>query len=76
MKITLKALPKFYKTSPNVVKAFDKMRFEILDKLEEDPIKREPLIELARKELDWEPKVSLSDRLDITRNYFQEMLLK
>jgi hypothetical protein len=36
MKITLKALPKFYKTSPNVVKAFDKMRFEILDNLDED----------------------------------------
>ena len=33
-------------------------------------------IELAKKELDWEPKISLVDGLDITRNYFKEMLFK
>jgi hypothetical protein len=35
MKITLKKLPEFYKTSPKIVGAFDKMRFEI-DRVDSD----------------------------------------
>ena len=57
-------------------KAGKELNFRFLDKLEDDPIKRKPLIDLAIKELDWEPKISLIDGLDITRNYFQKMLLK
>ena len=57
-------------------KAGKELNLTFLDKLEDDPIKRKPLIDLAIKELDWEPKISLIDGLDITRNYFQKMLLK
>ncbi len=59
-----------------ISKSGKELNLRFLDKLEDDPIKRKPLIELAIKELDWEPKISLIEGLDITRNYFQEMLLK
>lgn len=37
----------------------------------DDPIKRKPSIELAKKELNWQPKVNISDGLDQTINYFK-----
>ena len=40
----------------------------------DDPIKRKPDISVAKKNLNWEPKISLSDGLDITINYFKENL--
>ncbi len=59
-----------------ISKAGKELNLRFLDKLEDDPIKRKPLIDLAIKELDWEPQIPLIDGLDITRDYFQKMLLK
>ena len=40
----------------------------------DDPIQRQPVIDLARRELDWEPVVSLDQGLDATIAYFREVL--
>jgi UDP-glucuronate decarboxylase len=39
----------------------------------DDPTQRKPNIELAKKELDWEPKVKLRDGLEKTIAYFKEL---
>ena len=41
----------------------------------DDPTRRKPLIELARTELDWEPKVKLVDGLEKTIEYFCHLSL-
>ena len=41
---------------------------------EDDPIQRKPVIELARRELNWEPKVSLDEGLSRTIKYFQKLI--
>jgi len=41
---------------------------------EDDPLQRQPVITLAKKELNWEPKVSLEDGLIKTILYFKEAL--
>ena len=41
---------------------------------QDDPVRRRPSIDLARKTYDWEPKISLKDGLEKTINYFQEFL--
>tara|TARA_Y100001978_G_C23698187_1_gene438954 strand:+ start:2079 stop:3023 length:945 start_codon:yes stop_codon:yes gene_type:complete len=38
----------------------------------DDPLQRKPCIELATKQLGWEPKVSLPEGLDITINFFKD----
>jgi UDP-glucuronate decarboxylase len=40
----------------------------------DDPTQRKPDISLAKKVLDWEPKVSLSEGLDRTIPYFSEII--
>lgn len=40
---------------------------------EDDPRQRKPDITLAKKELDWEPKVKLQDGLQATIRYFQSV---
>ena len=40
----------------------------------DDPLQRQPVIDLARRELDWEPVVSLDQGLDATIAYFREVL--
>lgn len=42
----------------------------------DDPSRRQPDITLAKKILDWEPKVGLKDGLKITIEYFKRILLK
>ncbi|KGG16322.1 dTDP-glucose 4,6-dehydratase [Prochlorococcus sp. MIT 0602] len=42
---------------------------------EEDPLQRQPIISLAKKELDWEPLISIDDGLDRTINYFKSQLM-
>ena len=42
---------------------------------QDDPMQRKPTIDLARKELDWEPKVQLKEGLVETIKYF-DMVLK
>jgi UDP-glucuronate decarboxylase len=40
----------------------------------DDPKQRQPDITLARKELDWEPAISLDQGLDATISYFRSLL--
>ena len=42
----------------------------------DDPLQRQPDISLAKKELGWEPKVSLEEGLKKTIEYFREILSK
>ena len=41
---------------------------------QDDPLQRKPVIELAKKELDWEPKVPLKEGLVKTISYFDSIL--
>lgn len=41
---------------------------------EDDPIQRQPNIDLAKKELKWEPKIQLDEGLKKTINYFERLL--
>ncbi|MGY6523204.1 MAG: UDP-glucuronic acid decarboxylase family protein [Mongoliitalea sp.] len=41
---------------------------------QDDPMQRQPVIDLAKKELDWEPKVKLEDGLKKTIAYFESIL--
>ena len=41
---------------------------------QDDPLQRKPLIELARRELGWEPQVGISEGLTQTIEYFRSML--
>ncbi len=40
----------------------------------DDPLQRQPVIDLALQELAWQPQVSLSDGLEPTIAYFRELL--
>ena len=40
----------------------------------DDPRQRQPDISLARKHLDWEPKIPLADGLEKTVDYFRKLL--
>jgi UDP-glucuronate decarboxylase len=41
---------------------------------QDDPLQRQPVIDLARRELGWEPKVSVEEGLEPTIAYFRERL--
>jgi nucleoside-diphosphate-sugar epimerase len=41
---------------------------------EDDPMQRQPDITLAKKVLDWEPKIPLEEGLGRTIEYFRETL--
>ena len=41
----------------------------------DDPTQRKPVIELAKKELDWEPTIKLEDGLKETIEYFRKTVL-
>lgn len=41
---------------------------------QDDPVRRQPDIQLAKSELDWTPEVTLEDGLDPTIEYFEERL--
>ena len=41
---------------------------------QDDPVQRKPVIDLAQKELDWEPVTALNDGLQKTINYFRSAL--
>ena len=40
----------------------------------DEPTKRKPVIDLAKKELDWKPKVMLNEGLEKTIRYFSEIV--
>ena len=42
---------------------------------QDDPKQRRPDIGLAERELSWKPSVELEDGLQLTIDYFQEMLI-
>jgi len=41
---------------------------------QDDPLQRQPIIELAMKELNWEPKIQLEEGLIKTIEYFKEII--
>jgi UDP-glucuronate decarboxylase len=41
---------------------------------EDDPMQRQPDITLAKKELDWEPKIPLEEGLEKTIEYFKTII--
>ena len=51
-----------------------KLEFEYKPFPQDDPLQRKPLIELAQKELKWEPKIDLDEGLDRTINYFKKII--
>ena len=40
----------------------------------DDPMQRKPVIDLAKKELGWEPKISLEEGLKPTIEYFKKFV--
>ena len=50
------------------------MNLKFIKELEDDPLRRKPSIDLARKELNWQPKIKFKEGLEITREYFLEKL--
>jgi len=40
----------------------------------DNPLRRKPLIDLAKRELNWKPKIFFNEGLDITREYFEQLL--
>ena len=57
-------------------KSNQKLDLKFLNQLEDDPLRRRPSIDIAQQELNWKPKISFKDGLEITREYFQKMLIK
>ena len=41
---------------------------------QDDPVQRRPVIDLAKKELGWEPSVSMEEGLTKTISYFRDLL--
>ena len=50
------------------------LNLKFLKELEDDPLRRKPSIDLARKELNWRPKIMFNEGLNITREYFENKL--
>lgn len=51
-----------------------KSKLKFLPLPQDDPMQRKPVIELAKKELDWEPKIALDEGLTKTIAYFKKTL--
>lgn len=60
----------------NLIIQLTKSKSEIIFKPlpADDPVQREPDISLAKKILNWEPKININDGLIKTINYFKELL--
>jgi UDP-glucuronate decarboxylase len=43
---------------------------------QDDPLQRQPVIDLAQQELGWKPSVALEQGLEPTIAYFKELLLE
>ncbi|HBK33072.1 MAG TPA: NAD-dependent dehydratase [Porphyromonadaceae bacterium] len=56
----------------SLISSKSRIRFKPLPS--DDPTQRKPCVDLAKKELDWEPKVSLEDGLKETIAYFKNLL--
>ena len=55
-------------------KSIKKVDLKFLKEIEDDPLRRKPSIDLARKELNWQPKIMFDEGLNITREYFQNKI--
>ena len=55
-------------------KTSNKLKFTYKDLPQDDPLQRKPVIEVAKRELSWEPKVTLDIGLSKTINYFKKQL--
>ncbi|PLX14105.1 MAG: NAD-dependent dehydratase [Marinilabiliales bacterium] len=55
-------------------KTQSKSKIEFLPLPSDDPIQRQPDISLAKKKLNWEPKIELDEGLDKTIEYFKNKL--
>lgn len=53
-----------------------KSKLKFLPLPQDDPMQRKPVIDLAKKELGWEPRVALREGLEKTILYFEGQLLK
>ncbi|HSF54201.1 MAG TPA: UDP-glucuronic acid decarboxylase family protein [Algoriphagus sp.] len=51
-----------------------KSKLKFLPLPQDDPMQRQPVIDLAKKELNWEPKVDLKTGLGKTIQYFDQLL--
>lgn len=51
-----------------------KSRLKFLPLPQDDPMQRQPIINLAKKELGWEPKVDLEEGLSKTIDYFRSIM--
>jgi UDP-glucuronate decarboxylase len=59
----------------NVIRLTDsKSKLKFLPLPQDDPMQRKPVIDLAKKELDWEPTVNLESGLIKTIAYFDKLL--
>ncbi|MCX6052183.1 MAG: SDR family oxidoreductase [Campylobacterales bacterium] len=56
----------------NLTNSKSKMVFHPLP--QDDPLQRQPIIDLAKKELDWEPHVKLEDGLKKSIEYFRKVI--
>jgi len=69
--------PKEYKVldiAKTIIDKIDqKLEIKYLPLPEDDPLKRKPSIILAKKYIDWNPKIDLDEGLDITINYFKNL---
>ena len=54
--------------------SIQKLNLKFLNEIEDDPLRRKPSINLARQELNWEPKIMFKEGLAITREYFENKL--
>jgi UDP-glucuronate decarboxylase len=52
-----------------------KTEIQHLNSIEDDPQRRKPDISRAKKVLNWEPRISLKNGLQMTINYFRKELL-
>ena len=55
--------------------SIEKVNLKFLKALDDDPLRRKPDIYLAKKELNWEPKIMFKEGLAITREYFEKKLI-
>lgn len=58
-----------------IIKLTDSKSKFVYEKLpEDDPVQRQPDINLAKEKLDWEPKIHLEEGLIMTIHYFENLL--
>lgn len=50
-------------------------KLEYLPLPKDDPTQRKPVIDLAKKELDWSPEITLDIGLDYTIKYFKDLMI-